>query len=126
MQMIRAHLVCQILIRPGAFFYLVLVDSTTLILTLPYDVMFGLSFGSAIPLRGALASAIFGNRSLGPILGLIQGVTIGAGVVGPILMGVIFDLRGDYELAVWILGGIALTTILPILFMGPKVRLEAS
>jgi cyanate permease len=40
-------------------------------------------------------------------LGLLQGGPIAAGVVGPIVMGLIFDLHGSYSAAIWGLVGIS-------------------
>ena len=52
-------------------------------------------------MRGTLGSMMFGTRSLGSIVGVLQGGAVAAGVVGPIFMGVIFDLQGEYYLSVW-------------------------
>ena len=68
-------------------------------------VLFGTALGGLIPTRGTLGSLIFGLRSLGPVIGLLQGGAVAAGVVGPIFMGVVFDLEGSYTIAVWVLAG---------------------
>lgn len=63
--------------------------------------MFGVSFGCLVPMRGAVGSIMFGTRAIGRILGILQGAPVGAGVVGPFVMGVIFDLHGSYSVAIW-------------------------
>jgi cyanate permease len=52
-------------------------------------------------MRGTVGSIMFGTRTIGGILGLLQGGPIAAGVVGPLVMGVIFDLNGNYSVAIW-------------------------
>jgi MFS family permease len=81
--------------------YLQLVDVDTVAATLPFALMFGVSFGCLVPMRGAVGSIMFGTRSIGGLLGLLQGASVGAGVVGPLATGVIFDLNGSYSVAIW-------------------------
>jgi cyanate permease len=52
-------------------------------------------------MRGAVGSIMFGTRAIGGVLGLLQGGSIAAGVIGPLVMGVIFDLHGNYSAAIW-------------------------
>jgi nitrate/nitrite transporter NarK len=68
--------------------------------TLPFTLMFGVSFGCLVPMRGAVGSIMFGTRAIGGIIGLLQGGPIAAGVIGPMVMGVVFDLQGNYATAI--------------------------
>jgi sugar phosphate permease len=81
--------------------YLQLADVDTVSATLPFALMFGVSFGCLVPMRGAVGSIMFGTRSIGGVLGLLQGAPIAAGVIGPLVMGVIFDRNGNYSVAIW-------------------------
>jgi MFS family permease len=81
--------------------YLQVADVNTVWATLPFSVMFGVSFGCLVPMRGAVGSIMFGTRAIGGIIGLLQGGPIAAGVIGPLVMGVIFDLNGNYSTAIW-------------------------
>ena len=81
--------------------YLQVVDIHTVSATLPFALMFGVSFGCLVPMRGAVGSIMFGTRTIGGILGLLQGGPIAAGVIGPFVMGLIFDLHGNYSAAIW-------------------------
>jgi len=83
--------------------YLQLVDVHTVSATLPFALMFGVSFGCLVPMRGAVGSIMFGTRAIGGILGLLQGGSIAAGMIGPMVMGIIFDLNGNYSVAIWAL-----------------------
>jgi cyanate permease len=44
---------------------------------------------------------MFGTRAIGGVLGLLQGGSIAAGVAGPLVMGLIFDMNGNYSAAIW-------------------------
>ena len=87
--------------------YLQIVAVKTVWATLPFALLFGVSFGCLVPMRGAVGSIMFGTRAIGKILGLLQGGPIAAGVIGPLVMGVIFDLNGNYGVAIWGLIGIS-------------------
>jgi sugar phosphate permease len=81
--------------------YLQVVDVHTVSDTLPFVLMFGVSFGCLVPMRGAVGSIMFGTRAIGGVLGLLQGAPVAAGVIGPLVMGIIFDLNGNYSVAIW-------------------------
>ena len=84
-----------------SLFYLQMVDVHTVSGTLPFALMFGVSFGCLVPMRGAVGSTMFGTRAIGKVLGLLQGAPVAAGVIGPLVMGVIFDMKGNYSIAIW-------------------------
>jgi MFS family permease len=81
--------------------------------TVPFALMFGISLGCLVPMRGAVGALMFGTRAIaiGGVLGLLQGWSIAAGVAGPLVMGVIFDLNGNYSAAVWGLVAIGALTV---------------
>jgi nitrate/nitrite transporter NarK len=84
-----------------ALLYLQVVDVNTVSATLPFALMFGVSFGCLVPMRGAVGSIMFGTRAIGKVLGILQGGPVAAGVIGPFVMGMIFDLDGNYSVAIW-------------------------
>jgi sugar phosphate permease len=90
--------------------YLQVVDVHTVSGTLPFALMFGVSFGCLVPMRGAVGSIMFGTRAIGGVLGILQGAPIAAGVIGPLVMGIIFDLNGNYSVAIW--GLIAISALM--------------
>jgi len=84
-----------------ALLYLQMATVKSLWATLPFALMFGLGLGVLVPMRGAVGAIMFGTRAIGGILGLLQGGSIAAGVVGPLAMGIIFDMNGNYSVAIW-------------------------
>jgi MFS family permease len=81
--------------------YLQVATVKSLWATLPFALMFGLGLGVLVPMRGAVGATMFGTRAIGGVLGMLQGGSIAAGVVGPLAMGVIFDRYGNYSAAIW-------------------------
>jgi len=81
--------------------YLQVMTVKSLWATVPFSLLFGISLGCLVPMRGAVGAIMFGTRAIGGVLGLLQGGSIAAGVVGPMVMGVIFDLNGNYSVAIW-------------------------
>jgi nitrate/nitrite transporter NarK len=90
--------------------YLQVVDVGTVSGTLPFALMFGVSFGCLVPMRGTVGSIMFGTRAIGGVLGILQGAPVAAGVIGPLVMGIIFDLNGNYSVAIW--GLIAISALM--------------
>lgn len=84
-----------------ALLYLELIGVKTVWDTLPFALTFGVSFGCLVPMRGAVGSVMFGTQAIGRVLGLLQGGPVAAGVIGPMVTGVIFDLKGNYSVAIW-------------------------
>jgi nitrate/nitrite transporter NarK len=99
-----------------ALLYLEVADVTTVSATLPFALMFGVSFGCLVPMRGAVGSIMFGTRAIGGVLGLLQGGSIAAGMIGPMVMGIIFDLNGNYSVAIW--GLIVISALMVPLSLG--------
>lgn len=89
------------------FLYLQVVPVNDILEAMPFVVLFGVGFGSMIPLRGALGGMLFGTRAIGSVVGALQGGAVAAGVVGPVFMGAVFDLRGDYSVAIWALAAVS-------------------
>ncbi|HEY1236291.1 MAG TPA: MFS transporter [Candidatus Binatia bacterium] len=81
--------------------YLQVLGAKSVLEMLPFALLFGVSFGCLVPMRGTVGSIMFGTRAIGKVLGLLQGGPIAAGVVGPMVMGMIFDLHGNYSAAIW-------------------------
>ena len=51
-------------------------------------------------MRAVLASMIFGNRALGSVIGILNGAIVGAGLIGPLMLGIIYDWKGSYSIGI--------------------------
>lgn len=63
-------------------------------------VTYGLSSGITSVMPALLTSKIFGNRDYGPIYGLVLSVNRFGGVIGTVLVSLLFDLTGNYAI-IW-------------------------
>ena len=119
----RLVLIMLSLLMSFAYFYLALAPITSLVMALPFTVAFGVAFGSAIPLRPLVGSLLFGTRSLGTLVGMLQAGVIAEGAVGPLIMGYIFDRTGTYDLSLWILSVLPWLPIPLLLLMKSRSKL---
>jgi MFS family permease len=103
--------------------YLQMVPVKTVWGAFPFALMFGVSFGCLVPMRGAVGSIMFGTRAIGRVIGILQGGPIAAGVIGPLVMGLIFDLNGNYSTAIWGLIVISALMVPMSLAMGSPAEL---
>ncbi len=62
-----------------------------------FMVFWGIGFGGSIPVRFAMLADYFGRRHFGSIMGIMMTVSTVFGVVGPIFVGWMFDVRGNYR-----------------------------
>ncbi len=61
--------------------------------------VYGLAYGGVIPVAMAMATSIFGTKSIGSILGTIQLSYTAGMAAGPFLAGYIFDVTESYSAA---------------------------
>ena len=74
----------------------VLVIATSYWQALASMALLGIAFGAAISLRPLLVGVLFGTRAFGSVLGLLQSASIATGVLGPIILGGVFDRYDTY------------------------------
>ena len=90
-----------------------------------FALIFGIGFGGTIPLRPFIIMQLFGARAFGSLQGLVQAGAIGAGVVGPVFYGWIFDTMGSYDLAIYATLATIVVTI-PLTYLMKKPHELAS
>ena len=62
-----------------------------------FIVFWGIGFGASIPVRFAMLADYFGRRSFGTIMGIMMTFSTLFGVVGPVFVGWMFDVRHNYR-----------------------------
>jgi len=120
---IDRRIVVLVLIVSGVLGLLMLAYASSYWHSVVYAFLFGISFGMGIPARPLLCSVYFGTRSFGAIAGLMQSLSVVAGVAAPVIMGWQYDTSGSYKSAVLLLT-VLMGIGLPLVFLLPKSRRE--
>ncbi len=82
--------------------------------------LFGLGFGALLPLRAMTMADWYSGPDYGRIMG-VQWTAVGvAGAAGPVLVGVLRDESGGYELPTAVLAGVYLAVVALILLSGSE------
>ena len=102
-----------------SFVLLTQTQSGELLLLIVFCLIHGIGFGGTIPLRPFVLARLFGRGSQAAILGLLQGVSIGTSVFGPIFYGWIFDVTDSYLYAM-VTSGLIVALVLPFVLTLPK------
>ena len=76
-----------------------------------FILFWGVGFGASIPVRFAMLADYFGRRSFGSIMGIMMTFSTLFGVAGPVFVGWMFDVRGNYREPFLIMSGSILISI---------------
>ncbi len=83
--------------------------------------LLGFGHGVITPLRSIIAADYFGTKAFASIMGIFEVPFIVAAIFGPLILGAVFDWRGDYTLGIVALGGAIIATAPFMLLLGkPK------
>lgn len=102
-----------------SFVLLSQTQSGELVLLIVFALIHGIGFGGTIPLRPFVLARLFGRDSQAAILGLLQGVSIGTSVFGPIFYGWVFDVAESYYYAIAASGAVVIAVI-PLVLTLPR------
>lgn len=84
-------------------------------LTVPFFIMFGIGYGGAFALGGALTSYLFGRRHFGSIYGLIMGIAVIGNASGAPLAGWVYDTWGTYQWYWLAMAGVAVVGVVVVM-----------
>ena len=85
-----------------------------------FSLIFGFSFGMAVPQIPGLTVEIFGLRQIGTIIGVMTAITTVGGALGAWLGGYVFDMTGSYSSA-FMMGGVLTLVSLVIIALFLKL-----
>jgi MFS family permease len=88
-------------------------------LLIPFVLLFGIGYGGSNSLRIGLARDYFGRTNFGSIFGLVMGLSVVGGIVGPPLTGWVYDSWGSYK-AIWYVYAALPFAVLGSVFSFPK------
>jgi MFS family permease len=86
-----------------------------------FALLFGIGYGGAFPMLSVLLLEYFGRARLGSILGINMGITMIGGIMGPPLVGWVFDTYGSYQSVWYAFSGIVLIGMI-ILITTPSLK----
>ncbi len=90
-----------------------------------FAVVYGISVGGHAVLSSVAWADYFGREFVGTIRGVLTPVTTGSVAVGPILVGLNYDITGDYFRAYVVLMALFLLGAVLVMFAKPPVKTEA-
>ncbi|MCI0437846.1 MAG: MFS transporter [Chloroflexi bacterium] len=114
------------LMRVGLFAFIIYFQDTPSILA--FALLYGFTFLITAPLTLMFAASIFGAARLGMVSGLISAVHQVAGGLGAFAGGLVFDLRGSYDIAFALMLALAVLALLLTLMVRerPAALVEAA
>ncbi len=90
---------------------------------LAYGALFGLSIGFMMNVSAVIWPNYYGRRHLGSIRGAAMAGTVAFAALGPLPFGLIYDMTGDYSLAILVLLALpASCAVAALLALPPKKR----
>lgn len=109
--------VALIVLQAGALATFALAGSTPLLFAA--SLVFGFTIGNLFMLQSLIVADLFGMRSFGTVLGLLQLVTQTASGLGPLALGALHEGFGGYPPGLLVLVALALTAA-TVLFRVPR------
>lgn len=100
-----------------AFFWLLAARELWMLYV--FAIVFGFGYGGMAALGTPVIAEMFGLSSLGAIMGVTLIFVEGAGAIGPVVAGYIFDITGSYNLAFTIYAVLSLLSLALILRLKP-------
>jgi sugar phosphate permease len=85
------------------------VDIAGTWLLVTFIIVYGIGFGGPVTMSASMVREYFGRMNLGTVLGLATGVAYVGSLIGPPLTGLIYDTYGSYQVAWFIMAGLAFT-----------------
>lgn len=67
--------------------------------------IYGLGMGAIMPLMSSLIARVYGAANFGPVMGLAAPILIVFQSTGAPLLGLVYDVRGSYEIGLWAMCG---------------------
>jgi MFS family permease len=98
------------------------IDVAGIWLMIMFLIFYGIGFGGPVPMSAALIREYFGRANLGTVLGLAIGVAYVGSLIGPPLTGWIYDTYGSYQVAWFIMAGLAFAGMVGFITVPPVRR----
>lgn len=100
---------------------LTLISATSMGLTVPFLILFGIGYGAINTMRPSLVREYFGRKSFGTLFGLMLSISILGSAVGAPVAGWVYDNWHSYQ-GVWIVFAVLAVVALIFILITPKIR----
>ena len=97
-------------------------QATSVLHAYAFVIIYGISYGGAIPLLYAFRADLFGRKRFAAISGFAAPFRMIGSVVGPIFAGYIYDVYGNYRFAFNVFTVLALMAAVTFYFVKPLER----
>jgi len=98
---------------------LVLMNASSAASIYLFAALFGIGFGGTIPLNPAIRGEYFGRAAFGKIQGFMAPIMMMGSVIGPPLVGYLFDITGTYKVGFLIIALLQFLAAVTIFFARP-------
>ena len=95
------------------------VSSAGTWLLVPFLVLFGIGYGGSNAQRAPLAREYFGRTNFGTVFGVMMGIAMLGGIIGPPLAGWVYDNWGSYQGIWFVFAGLSIAAIISVLTIPP-------
>ena len=83
--------------QPVALFFLIRMNHYVDII--PFVLLYSTAYGGSISVKAIITGNYYGRQNYGTIFGIIQGVSTFGSIAGPLIAGIVYDIKGSYHLA---------------------------
>jgi MFS family permease len=66
---------------------------------IPFVLLYSIAYGGTLVVKTVIIGDYYGRKNYGTIFGVIQGLSIFGGIAGPLIAGLVYDIKGSYQLA---------------------------
>ena len=85
------------ILQPIGIFFLVRVHHIMDII--PFVLVYSTAYGGNMVVKAAIIGDYYGRKNFGTIYGVIEGISAVGGIAGPLIAGMVYDIKGSYYLA---------------------------
>ncbi len=66
---------------------------------IPFVLIYSTAYGGNVVVKAAIIGDYYGRKNFGTIFGFIQGLSMLGSIAGPLIAGLVYDMKGSYYLA---------------------------
>ena len=84
---------------------------------IPFVLVYSIAYGGNTVIKAVITGDYYGRKNYGTIYGIIQGISTFGSFAGPIIAGLVYDIKGSYYLAFTSFAIMMVFTALLVIFL---------